>query len=632
MLVQSPKKDPNHILSHLFTLKEDGVIRLIDYHFSLFIYQICEDDVLVLVSAWASSESGKGNSCVDVSTIYAPRNRATCFDLSDKKHQSLLDTLTIPPRQWITHLSALPPVGDGSSPTPFVCWRNRLYLHRYWLFETTIVNWLKKQYIPPLNMNNSECKAIIDRLFTEKSNETNWQKVAAALAVLTSFSVITGGPGTGKTTTVTRLMALLIELSSTQQSPLIITLAAPTGKASARLSQSVQQATEKLNCSSQIKHLIPKQAVTIHQLLGAHPHKSAYRFNAENQLHTDILIVDEASMIDISMMARLLQALKPETKLILLGDHYQLASVEAGHVLGDICYFSGIPYSKDLLTQLESITNEPIAKKFSEKTTNKYIPVNNHLCVLRKSYRFRDDSGIGYLATAINSGDTDRAEAAWHKSFTDITLVIPSSSYKSVLLETATKGYANYLKAINSNADINTIFSKFNHFQILCALRDDEYGVSGLNEFIKKGLQKSGLIPATNHTWYCGRPVMISRNDYSLGLFNGDIGITVKDDDDKLRVVFIMPDGTIQKLLPNRLPEHETVYAMTIHKSQGSEFDHTTIVLPESDSPLLTRELLYTGVTRAKKKLTLFGHPKLIAHTIGQHTQRTSGIIDRLEQ
>lgn len=473
----------------------------------------------------------------------------------------------------------------------------------------------------------------------------NWQKVAAAVALSRRFTVISGGPGTGKTTTVAKLLAALVLQEKTEQQSPNICLVAPTGKAAARLTESIGNAIVQLPIDNATKALIPVQASTLHRLLGSIPNSTQFRHNSDNKLHLDILVVDEASMVDLPMMCKLFDALPNHARIILLGDKDQLASVEAGAVLGDICSFLDFGYSarqSNLLSRLTGFIIEPI------KSSVSIPPVSDSLCMLQKSYRFNKRSGIGQLATAVNMGDVNAVESICKKGFEDITVNALTGEGFSSLLELLHQEYRDYLELAHQlplmsdqanisklKLDVKLVLDAFNRCRLLCAVREGEFGVIRLNQRIERLLTNRKLISPNDDLWYVGRPIMILRNDYNLGLFNGDIGICLPDlssNEKRLKVYFELPDGTVKGILPSRIPQHELAYAMTIHKSQGSEFGTTLMVLPMEFSPVLTRELVYTGITRAKKSLCLFANPRVLHNAISVKTERTSGLTVRLNQ
>ncbi|MCG9702845.1 exodeoxyribonuclease V subunit alpha [Vibrio natriegens] len=469
----------------------------------------------------------------------------------------------------------------------------------------------------------------------------NWQKVAAAVALTRRFAVISGGPGTGKTTTVTKLLAALIEQAA-QEKNLTIKLVAPTGKAAARLTESIGKAVQELPVSPELKAKIPTESSTLHRLLGAIPNSAEFRHNKQNPLHLDILVIDEASMVDLPMMYKVVDALPKHARLILLGDKDQLASVEAGAVLGDICSFHALGYGKEQASAIAKLTGFDTLSHSSNSASS----IADSLCMLQKSYRFDARSGIGQLAKAVNLGSAASVDSVWARDFSDIEHFALSSQNYNQMMQTLVQEYGRYLKRIGQQEqDPNTgepetltrkakaVLDTFNQCRLLCAIREGDFGVAGLNQRIEKALAARKLIKVQDEIWYHGRPVMVTRNDHGLGLYNGDIGICMRDDSEeeqRLKVFFELPDGSVKSVLPSRVPEHETAYAMTIHKSQGSEFDYTLMILPPDFSPILTRELIYTGITRAKKRLALYAELNVLKRGIKVKTTRASGLVQRL--
>ncbi|WP_394250700.1 exodeoxyribonuclease V subunit alpha [Vibrio profundi] len=480
----------------------------------------------------------------------------------------------------------------------------------------------------------------------------NWQKVAAAVALSRRFAVISGGPGTGKTTTVTKLLSAMVEQSMGAGSIPTIKLVAPTGKAAARLTESIGKAIEQLPLPPKVKINIPTESSTLHRLLGAIPNRAEFRHHRGNPLHLDILVVDEASMVDLPMMYKLVDALPEHARVILLGDKDQLASVEAGAVLGDICSFNQVGYSPNqgkLISQLTGFSYLPASPQGNQVTPP---AVADSLCMLQKSYRFDARSGIGQLAKAINSGFVQHLDKVLASGFEDIENHSLSSDSYNLMLKTLVSEYGRYLnrmsiktpadpsdKAETQEQTAKAALDQFSECRLLCAIREGDFGVSGLNNRIEKALAARRLITTNDELWYHGRPVMVTRNDHSLGLYNGDIGICMLDnrtaeeggdETPRLKVYFELPDGSVKSILPSRVPEHETAYAMTIHKSQGSEFDLTLMILPPDFTPILTRELIYTGITRAKNRLMMFCDQTVLKRGVKVRTTRNSGLVSRL--
>ncbi|MDE1327907.1 exodeoxyribonuclease V subunit alpha [Vibrio aestuarianus] len=553
-----------------------------------------------------------------------------------QKLKSLLDILFA--RQYHFLFNALAKLPDTSNAVV----RQQLVCDFLDVIAADELDWIAIDRILTSARSVSELNALEELI--PQAACVNWQKVAAAVALTRRFAVISGGPGTGKTTTVTKLLAALITQAQQQGETPAIKLVAPTGKAAARLTESIGKAVAELAVEPQLKALIPTESSTIHRLLGAIPNSVEFRHDQRNPLHLDILVVDEASMVDLPMMVKLVDALPKHARLILLGDKDQLASVEAGAVLGDICSFLDYGYSRPHSQQLSQLTG------YQSLTLNVHTQeshVSDSLCMLQKSYRFDARSGIGQLAKAINAGQLAMVDEVFKRDYADITHHSLSSENYSLMLQTLVKQYGRYLTRINEVViDSSTtvpetqaqkakaVLDCFNQCRLLCAIREGDFGVAGLNQRIERALAARKLIKTQDELWYHGRPVMVTRNDHGLGLYNGDIGICMCDSSDeqqRLKVYFELPDGSVKAILPSRVPEHETAYAMTVHKSQGSEFDLTLMILPPDFSPILTRELIYTGITRAKKQLMLFADMTTMKRGIRVKTERASGLVARLQ-
>ncbi|MCX9558669.1 exodeoxyribonuclease V subunit alpha [Vibrio cholerae] len=669
-------------------------------------HNAAESELLSVLSAALSAELGRGHICLPLWD--AQGNRCDLAALIGLYGEASLQHserwLAV---DWQALLQASPLVGQQGEAVPLMFDGARLYLHRYWHYEKQLAARLTElaapQRLSPAELANlrerlntlfardylglwqalqqkplssvERIQLLNDRLdvvesdaldwpaieaVVEKAQRAadlqaleqliplthclNWQKVAAAVALTRRFAVISGGPGTGKTTTVTKLLAALISQSMAQGKVPEIKLIAPTGKAAARLTESMGKAVSQLAIEPEIAAAIPSTSSTIHRLLGAIPGSAEFRHHARNPLHLDLLVVDEASMVDLPLMVKLVEALPKHACLILLGDKDQLASVEAGAVLGDICTFLNQGYGNEQGAQLAELTGFASLRQTASKTVN---PVADCLCMLQKSYRFDARSGIGQLAKAINSGSPARVEAVWQQSFSDIEHFALSGEHYQQLLQTLVQAYRPYLNLLNQSTEqfestkqtmltlAKSALDAFSRCRLLCALREGDFGVMGLNTRIERALNAHKLIKTQEEIWYHGRPIMVTRNDHGLGLYNGDIGLCMRDRDDdqgRLKVYFELPDGSIKAVLPSRFPQHETAYAMTIHKSQGSEFDLTLLILPPDYSPILTRELVYTGITRAKKQLKLYCDNKVLQRAIKVKTQRASGLVARLEQ
>ncbi|WP_412105179.1 exodeoxyribonuclease V subunit alpha [Yersinia aleksiciae] len=615
----------------------DHLLRPLDLQFSRMIAGD-NNPMLQLAAAILSAEAGAGHVCLPLSylqpdLLFGGRQSALS--------QALWQAAGAPDEsRWVQALNNSPAVSDGSQPTPLVLQNNRLYLQRMWQYEGDVVRFIASDSMAtwvnePRDVNETLLRTTLDRLFGLAGTEVDWQKVAAAVAATRRISVISGGPGTGKTTTVAKLLTALIQLSQGQR--LRIQLAAPTGKAAARLTESLGNAIRQLVLTDDERKLFPDQASTLHRLLGAQPNSQRLRYHRGNPLNLDVLVVDEASMVDLPMMARLIAALPAKAQVIFLGDRDQLASVEAGAVLGDICRFAEWGYSELRAEQLARLTGCSLLGviPIGDVPTDA-VNVRDSLCLLRKSYRFDEKSGIGQLALAVNAGKSNKALSVLSSTYSDIECFsLADSDDYQVLLEDCAAGYQHYLQLATSGAHAVDVLAAFDRYQLLCALRTGPFGVSGLNERIEQLLHRKRFIERASGPsgrWYVGRPVMIGLNDSALGLFNGDIGIALYDSEGELRVHFQLPDGNIKSVQPSRLPSHETAYAMTVHKSQGSEFEHTALILPNTFMPVLTRELVYTAITRARQRLTLYCSHAVLSHAIRTPTQRRSGLVDRLNE
>ncbi|AHG19242.1 exonuclease V subunit alpha [Chania multitudinisentens RB-25] len=602
-----------------------GVLRPLDVHFAHIVAGDDEPE-LQLAAACLSAEAGAGHVCLLLEQLL-PENlfngRQPELAMAAWQAAGSLDLA-----RWQQRLVASAAVSDGNRATPMVLQQHRLYLQRMWQSEGEVAAFMGSNSVPQV-VDETQLRTILDQLFGEAANEPDWQKIAAAVAATRRIAVISGGPGTGKTTTVAKLLAALVQLGGDTR--LRIQLAAPTGKAAARLTESLSIASRQLPLTPEQRGLFPVEAATLHRLLGAQPNSQRMRYHRGNPLHLDVLVVDEASMVDLPMMARLIAALPPGARVIFLGDRDQLASVEAGAVLGDICRFAEQGYSSSRAAQLARLTGYPLQGQAAEIGA----AVRDSLCLLRKSYRFDANSGIGQLALAVNAGDRQQVMAVLNGHYEDVAgYPLAENEDYPQLLAACVEGYRDYLRLVAAGADATTILESFGRFQVLCALREGPFGVAGLNERIETGLQRANLIrrsPGPAGRWYLGRPVMIGRNDSALGLFNGDIGIALPGEGGDLRVHFQLPDGSIKSVQPSRLPAHETAYAMTVHKSQGSEFEHTLLVLPHHFLPVLTRELVYTAITRARKRLSLYATEPVLLAAIRTPTQRRSGLVERLQ-
>jgi exodeoxyribonuclease V alpha subunit len=448
----------------------------------------------------------------------------------------------------------------------------------------------------------------------------DWQALAATAALRSSLTFITGGPGTGKTTVAAKLLALLLQGDAT----LRIAVAAPTGRAAARLAEAIGAAAAREQLGPLVTQHLPATGSTLHRLLGYQPWADRFTHHAAHPLADDIIVVDEASMVDVLMMDALFAAVKPSARLIVLGDPDQLASVDTGFVLGDIAraarsHGNEVGHSASLGAAYATLSGaDPSLLPVSPQAT----ALHNAVIRLRTSYRFGAQPGIGALAMATQAGNAAAAVQVLHDgALSDVAMHAPARSLVEQLGPVLPQ-LEHYLASSTPAEALGALAQ----FRVLCALRDGEAGVTGLNQRIERWLQQRGRTVAG---WYDHRPVLITANDPATQLFNGDVGTTLAVDGVPL-VHFPLSGGGYRSLAPSRLPAHETAWAMTVHKSQGSEFDHVLLVLPDTDSRILTRELVYTGLTRARRAVTISGTDELLRLAISRSVARVSGLTARL--
>ncbi|MCL2918841.1 exodeoxyribonuclease V subunit alpha [Shewanella litorisediminis] len=603
-----------------------GELSSLDRHFALQMAELHNDDspLMLLMCVLVSRQLSRQHPCLDLSALVLANPLGTRqAQLSIQADYAAL----------LNAIAALDAVGTPNDNKPLILEGKRLYLKRYQGFESRVAARLNLMAARELD-THPHTAALLEALFPAGHDTIDWQKIAVATAAGKQLTVITGGPGTGKTTTVTKLL-LLLSLSSS----LNIRMVAPTGKAAARLSESIKASKQRLAheltsplISPVAIESLPEDASTLHRLLGYQPGNHKFRHHRDNPLDVDLLLVDEASMVDLPMMDRLLDALPGHARLILLGDQDQLASVEAGAVLADICEGArhGYRYSAAQTERIAALTGTRLSPSTSTPG------LGDNLCRLFHSHRFAEDAGIGQLAMAVNQGDKARVAFVWQQAYPELCWIPgDNSDGLTALVQLAKTAYSDYLQAMKQQAEPKIILQKYNDFRVLCAMKTGEYGVEGINRAVTAALAKAGLIQPTQE-FYAGRPVMIQSNDYSLGLFNGDIGILlpVEGDNQRLMAHFIQSDGQVLKVLPARLPGHDTCYAMTVHKSQGSEFASVALSLPPTPSPsqqsLIGRELIYTAITRAKAKFTCLGTQALFDAATERRTERASGLAERL--
>ncbi len=641
------------------------------------------DPLVVLAAALASEQLGRGHVCLDLDAI-----RHVPFVVDDEEGVPVLQMEWPSVNTWINSLTASPLVevrgvsdsADGLN-RPLVLDRQhgRVYLARYWFCQQRLATRIAHRLsAEPEPVDEDQIGDGIRRLFPDQHAEgSRDQCMAVARAVDRRFSVITGGPGTGKTTTVARLLALRLlqqlardtrsrepsgsrqlllplsadddpETDSERSLGLKVLLMAPTGKAAQRLHDSLQRAAGNLDVDDRIKNALQSCSTgTIHRMLGwtaAPPEKGGpFQHNADYPLDADVVLVDEASMVDIALMWRLFEAVRPEAQIILLGDRDQLASVEAGGVLSDLC---------------GDVTEEsfPVARceQLRKRTGIELVPstadsdrLQESILTLRFSHRFEAGSPLGRLAAAIRAGDADGVIGLLQSSRQSDESVVwidnsQGASVVSDIVRRACDSYRPMLESLNgpmgSPGDVLAMLSRT---RVLCAHREGRWGETTFNRAIVERLARDGLIKPVAGAWP-GRAVMVTRNDYQLNLFNGDAGVVVSTADDGLSVLFADPSqpNGYRSIPAALIVDLVDCFAMTIHKSQGSEFHRVLVVLPDHDSPVVSRELLYTAATRVRDQvisgerqsgqLVIAASESGLRNAIGRPIRRTSGLRDAI--
>ncbi len=644
----------------LYAAQQQGELRLFDVQFARHIAAINGGEIpeLLMAAALASNRLSHGDTCLSLASVsdsglYTnPDLRVVRQKLPKLSHwRKILLEQKVVMKAPLDEERESPPVSDGvdssgregseknkpvqqghekQSPesqsaaemlTPLILdSSNRLYLARYWMLERSLIRSLSNLInVAPPKFDSAKLKASLDVLFAasqQSDAQPDWQKVAVANAVVSHFCVITGGPGTGKTYTVTALLAALLNQGVDARK---IALAAPTGKAAARLTQSIQ--TE---LSGLLKKLdLPEvfcEAITLHSLLGSRFGRVQPKHNAEFPLPYDVVIIDEASMIDLPLMARTFEALAPDSRIVLIGDKDQLHSVESGMVLGDIC--GGRSQAEFSTSHCESLEAFGLHLPACSAPGGQ---IANHIVYLHKSHRVKDDGGINKLATAVNNGDGAAA-----------IKLLRSDQYPNLTLLSQTPGNLDQLlrelvvptyKGIAESRSPSVALSKMTETGVLCALKNGRTGALKINALVEKLLLEQQAIEPDQY-FYHGRPLMISENNHHQRLYNGDHGVVLHDENGVASVHFAFDSspGVPKTISPSRLPQHETFFAMTIHKSQGSEFSTAVVVLPEMDSPILSRELLYTAITRARSRVVVLANEVELTTCVERRSVRQSGL------
>ncbi len=573
------------------------------------IHQVFADyfkqDIIKPIAYECSRKLSEGHICLDI-------------DEYNSGHELQVDSKDLLSKsRWITD--------NPDKVNAFILNNNKVYMHRYFAYETEIVRAIRKlienEEISVKLILLLEQKYLIQSIFEEQEGSVNWQLIAALQSYLHNFSIITGGPGTGKTTTIAKFLALVFSINP----KIKVALAAPTGKAAARIKESILQAKSEIKgLSQEIKtHFDRLESSTIHRLLGYKRGTHYFKHNADNPLNYDIVIVDESSMIGVSLMSKLISAIPTDKQIILLGDKDQLASVEAGSVFGDICQSQS---KMNLFPQNAlDILNQFLKSKLSEENLcqTEYL-LSAHMVELQNSYRFARDKGIGKISYAVLDSCLESKNIDAYNNNDQVKIF---EDYRAKDFEAFYELYQQYI----AEKDPLHALKNFSNIRLLSPIHKGEFSVEYFNQKVEDYLKLKGFL-FPKYGFYHNQPIMITQNDYHLKLFNGDIGLVRADENNELQVYFESEDGSLRAINPNFINQYQTVFSMTIHKSQGSEFEHVAVVLPRQEGlSILTKELLYTGLTRAKLDLWIFAKANILEETSKKPVQRASGITERIK-
>jgi exodeoxyribonuclease V alpha subunit len=594
-----------------------GVLTAADVHVATTLGRLCgeSDDHVLIAAALAVRAVREGSVCLDLAEAH--RSAGDVEDPSD------LEALPWPPpSDWLAACSdsTLIAVGvDGPDDRPLRLVDGLLYLDRYWreerLVSTELDTRTKREREPPA-VDRARLRAALNRLFDVAAPDL--QRLAVAACVTGRVTIVAGGPGTGKTTTVARLLAVLGEA---RDSPPRVALAAPTGKAAARMQEAVSEEFARLSDAGVEVPSVPP-ASTLHRLLGWRPDShSRFRFNRHNHLPYEVVIVDEASMVSLTLMSRLLEAMRPDAQLVLVGDPDQLASVEAGAILGDLVRRTPRPAHDDRASLVAGLLPADI-----QPADDVEAELRNDVVRLRTVHRYGE--AIAELAEAIRRGRADDAMEVLRRGDPRVTFVETALDTRSpaglegLRADVVDAGRALIGAALAGHAA--EALRALNRHRLLCAHRRGPYGVERWSHEVERWLAASVDGYEANREWYTGRPLIITANDYELGLYNGDTGVVIERG---AGPVAVFARGTdLVKVPPSRLDTVQTVHAMTVHRAQGSQFAHVSVLLPPAESPLLTRELLYTAVTRARESVRVVAAEASIRLGVDRLVVRASGI------
>lgn len=588
--------------------RNEGYITDLEREFVRFLLELDEElgDEVLLAAAACISAQRNGNLCLDLS---GSNEKPFLFDEPETGIELTAELRS----DWLKALSTCSLVSNGHELQPLVLEERRLYLHRFWKYEEEFCHWIREKAKVHYALTD-EAENLLKKILPSGKDlfEINWQEVALILSFLKDLVVITGGPGTGKTHTVLSIIAAHAQLHKDEV--FHIALAAPTGKAARRLMESIEEGRKRLPKDLSAKVAIPETALTVHKLLGSDFRGSSFKYHENNPLPYDLVIIDEASMLDINLWGRLTKAIASGTKLIVLGDKDQLASVEAGSILGDLCQGRN-SFSKETAKAVAKVTGGSV--EIEENAPS----INDCIVFLTKSYRFEEGSGIQKLAESINKGDSEQVISLLEANkYPDIKW-LPNTP-ENISYITKAFGVHHYRKYADETPQ--RMQKTANEKKILCAIRRSSVGVDSINNRIESEIKReAGFLQ--NEKWYHGRPIMATKNDPATRIKNGEIGLY----DSKNSTIRFEGEQN-PEISPARIQHYEPAFAITVHKSQGSEFEDVAILLPNEMNSILSKEILYTSVTRARRNTLVVANKEILKQTVEHSVHRKSGVKQKI--
>lgn len=601
------------MINFLKILEKKKLIRPIDFYFSKLISH--GNNIIMLAAACISFESSNNHIFLPIEYF----EKKNFFSIKKKSIiQKIINILNKKKIDWSLELLNHKACSNGSQITPLVLFKKKLYLYKIWNAEKKIFKYLNKDTINK-NIDIEVFSKILNILFPKKT--CHLQKISVALTLIYNIIFITGGPGTGKTSLIIKIIIAIIK---TSKKKIKIKLSAPTGKAVARLKEILNNKFLRNNLSEIEKEQISFNPVTIHKLLKISKIPNVDIFCDKKIILLDVLIIDETSMIDILMMYNILSSISDSTKVIFIGDQDQLKPVELGSIFKNICHYSNNKYSSTVKEILEKII------KYSElkKNTNKeYYYISNRICTLKKNYRFKKTSGIYILSNKINENKKEIFKKLFNNSLENVFFQEHNSvkKYENMINKIIEKTQ-KYWEIISNKDTIINIIKKFQEHQVLCAIKNSIFGVKFINKILEEKMYKKKMIRKyifiDNDIWYVGKPIIVTKNNKLLNISNGDIGIVNINKKKFFQVSFLGYNREIKNIPINFLKNYDTAWAITVHKAQGSEFNYTTLILPDKNLSILDKNIIYTAITRSKKIINIFSTKKIFMKILSNTNEK----------